>query len=216
MRTFWKNWGLTLALAGLFLGAWLGQSLTGWKVYNTDQMEHAERPVTYGTYLTTSHFWEATGENWESEFLQMFTFVVLTIFLRQVGSPESDPPDEPAGAERAPKQRAPVWPVRRGGAWLKFYENSLSIALILLFLVSFGVHAAAGARNYSAEQEAHGEPAVTTIQYLGSAQMWQESFQNWQSEWMSTAVLIVLTVYLRQKGSSQSKPVEEATYSQGE
>jgi hypothetical protein len=151
-------------------------------------------------------------ENWESEFLQMFAYVLLTAFLFQKGSAESKNPDQPEAVDRDPRQsrekKDAPWPVRRGGIVLKFYENSLALALFLLFLISFMLHAIGGASEYSDQQIAHGAQAVTVFQYMGTAQFWFESLQNWQSEFFSIAILVVLSIFLRQKGSPESKPVD--------
>jgi hypothetical protein len=151
-------------------------------------------------------------ENWESEFLQMFAYVLLTAFLFQKGSAESKNPDQPEAVDRDPRQsrekKDAPWPVRRGGIVLKIYENSLALALFLLFLISFMLHAIGGASEYSDQQIAHGAQAVTVFQYMGTAQFWFESLQNWQSEFFSIAILVVLSIFLRQKGSPESKPVD--------
>jgi hypothetical protein len=200
-------------LLTLFLATWVGQSLVGLYKYNADEEQHGQPAVSYWRYLRTPHFAEATFENWESEFLQMGAFVVLTVGLRQKGSAESkNCDDEPEEVDRDPaasrhKPDAP-WPVRQGGWAMALYSNSLSIALGLLFLVCFVGHAASGAREYSQEQIEHGERAVTTLQYLGTSQFWFESLQNWQSEFLSIAVMVIFTIWLRQKGSAESKPVD--------
>jgi hypothetical protein len=131
----------------------LGQSLAGHREYNQEQQAHGEAEVAYPDYLTSAHFWEATTENWESEFLQIFFYVVLTAFLYQKGSAESKKPDEPEPVDRDPRNTrhrpgAP-WPVRRGGLALKLYEHSLSLTFFLFFVVSITLHAVSGASDYS-------------------------------------------------------------------
>jgi hypothetical protein len=212
LRRVLRDNGLSLVLAALFLVFWVGLAFAGHRDYNDEQRAHGEPEIAYTDYLGTSHFWEATAENWESEFLQMFAYVVLTTFLFQRGSAESKNPDEPEEVDRDPgvsrdRPDAP-WPVRRGGLALKLYEHSLSLALLLCFLISLGAHAVAGAAEYSAEQTAHGEAAISVGQYLGTARFWNESFQNWQSEFLAIALMVVFTIYLRQRGSPESKPVD--------
>jgi hypothetical protein len=184
----------------------------GQRHYNQQQMQHGEPTVGYLEYVTSAGFLEATMENWESEFLQMFAYVLLTAFLFQKGSAESKNPDQPEAVDRDPRQsrnkKDAPWPVRRGGVVLKVYENSLALALFLLFLISFVLHAIGGASEYSDQQIAHGDQAVTALQYMATAQFWFESLQNWQSEFFSIAILVVLSIFLRQKGSPESKAVD--------
>lgn len=213
LRRFWRDNALSIVVFGLFLLFWVGQSIAGFKSYNEDQVDHQQRTVTYPGYLRTSHFWEATGENWESEFLQMGCFVILTVHLRQRGSAESNPyPDEEDGkGEAGPGGGQPPAadaPVQRGGFSALLYRNSLSIALLLLFLFSFAIHVVSGAEAYSQEQIEHGGQAVSALEFLGTSQLWFQSLQNWQSEFLAIGAVVVLTISLRQAGSSQSKPVE--------
>jgi hypothetical protein len=210
MRTLVRDHGLSLVMTVLFVLAISGQALTGWSVYNDDQKEHGGSTVSFPAYLTTGHFGEAVFENWESEFLQMGLFVVLTVVLRQRGSPESKPMEGDDDVDRPgdPNRPGAPLPVRVGGLLGKVYEHSLSIALLTLFAISFALHVVTGAAAYSAEQEAHGEAAVSPIEYLTSSQLWFESFQNWQSEFMSIGALVVLGIFLRQRGSPESKPVD--------
>ncbi len=209
-----REHGLSLALVALFVAAMVGQTVTGYRVFNDDAREHGQSAVAFTSYLASGHFFEATAENWESEFLQMAFYVVLTVFLFQRGSSESKKLDEPEPVDRDPrlakdKADAP-WPVRRGGWVLRLYENSLSLAFLALFMASFSVHAFGGAAAYNEEAAAHGEMPVATLEYLARAQFWFESFQNWQSEFLSLVAMVVLSVYLRQRGSPESKPVDAA------
>jgi hypothetical protein len=211
MKKFlWEN-GLTIALLTIFLGTMIGQALTGRLEYNDERATHGVLPVSLWQYLGSGHFEEALFENWESEFLQMAAFVVLTMFLRQRGSSESkklrgrEPVD--ADPRRAKSNRSP-WPIRKGGWILRLYEHSLSLALISLFIFSFAMHAHGGARDQIENALQHGErPVASAAEYATSSRFWFESFQNWQSEFLSVAVLVVLSIYLRQRGSPQSKPV---------
>lgn len=211
MRRFWRNNGLSLVLLALFAVSIVGQSITGMRTYNEDQREHGEATVGYPAYLVSGSFIESVFENWESEFLQMGVYVLLTAFLFQKGSAESKDPDGEEAADedpRAARDRPDVpGPARQSGLILKLYENSLSLALLALFALSFILHAAGGARAYSQEQLAHGGAPVSLLGYLATARFWFESFQNWQSEFLSVAVLVLLSIWLREQGSPQSKPV---------
>ncbi|MDQ3897462.1 MAG: hypothetical protein M3326_09530 [Actinomycetota bacterium] len=210
MRKSVRNHGLSQAMFGLFAVFLLFMSLAGHRQYNEEQTDHGESTVGYVEYLTTGHFVEAVFENWESEFLQMGGFVLLTVFLRQRGSPESKKMEGDEAVDEDPRHAdgddAP-WLARTGGVKLWLYERSLTIALFALFFLSFALHAAGGAREYSAEQVAHGGASVGTLAYLKTSQFWFESFQNWQSEFLAVGVLVVLSIYLRQRGSPESKPV---------
>lgn len=211
MQRILRENGLSIAMFGLFFIFLVAQSITGHREYNQDLQEHKQLRISYAEYIRSGHFIEAVFENWESEFLQMAAFVLLTILLRQKGSPESKKLDgeEPVDADpRMSRQgkKAP-WPVHRGGLILKFYENSLGIALLLLFIFSFALHMAGGVREYNQEQIEHGVQRVSVIEYVSTSRFWFESFQNWQSEFLSIGVLIVLSIFLRQKKSPESKAV---------
>jgi hypothetical protein len=203
--------GLVLAATALFLLSLVGQIATGHAHHNDEQRSHGQATLTLSQYLRSGAFIEATAENWESEFLQMAVFVVLTAYLFQRGSSESKRIEEPASVDQRPEEarndpEAP-WPVRRGGIPLAFYRHSLSLALFALFAMSFAMHLVGGAADYNEEQREHGEAEISTAAYLGKSRFWFESFQNWQSEFLSVAVLVLLTVWLREQGSPQSKPV---------
>jgi hypothetical protein len=204
---WWRRNALALVCVGFFLLFLGGQSATGWHVYNSGNEEHGQETVSYPSYLTTGHFVEGTFENWESEFLQMAAFVLLTVFLVEKGSAESkkDSADEDIEDHRDDPD-AP-WPVRRGGVSLKLYENSLFLAFLALFVLAIAGHALGGARDYSEEQQSHGQPEVSTVEFIQTSDFWYQSFQNWQSEFLAVASISVLSIFLRQKGSSQSKPV---------
>lgn len=215
MQKILRQNGLSIVLTVLFLLFLVGQAVAGMYEYNDEQQQHGQPSVDFVSYLGTPHFMEATMENWESEFLQMFGFVLLTAFLFQKGSAESKDPDETEeeAVDRDPrksrdKKDAP-WPVRKGGFVLKLYEYSLSLAFLLLFLVSFTLHAVSGAREYSESQREHGQyEEVTTLEYMRTPRFWFESFQNWQSEFLAVGAMVVLSIFLRQRGSPESKPVD--------
>jgi len=209
VRRFLRENDLTLVMSALFVACLVGQGVAGLRVYNQEQVAHAQATVGPDAYLRTGHFVEAVFENWESEFLQMGALVLLTAFLFQKGSAVAKGPDEPDEVDAGSRGHDDVpWPVRRGGLALRLYENSLALALFALFALSFVLHAAGGARDASAERALRGEGAVSIPAYVGTARFWFESLQNWQSEFLSVAVLVVLSVFLRQRGSPESKPVD--------
>jgi hypothetical protein len=218
VRHLWRHHGLSLTLFGLFLLCAVGQSVTGHRHYVAEQRAHGAPALGYGAYLRTGHFVEALAENWESEFLQMAAYILLTAFLRQQGAPESKKLDaeEPVDADprRSADPQAP-WPVRRGGLLLTLYAHSLTLALGGLFGLSFLLHAVGGVRHYNAEQLTHGEVPITVLQYLGTSAFWFESLQNWQSEFLALGAMLVLSIVLRQQGSPASKPVAASHHETG-
>jgi hypothetical protein len=205
--------GLSLVIGALFLASLAGHALSGHAVYNEEQRQHGEAEVGLGAFLLSSEFGETLFENWESEFLQMGAFVLLTVKLRQRGSAESDKLDDEEGKEQdeddPEKERTKdsPWPVRRGGLALALYSHSLGIAFFLLFAASFALHVWAGTDHANAQRAQHGQPPIDTLAYLGDAQLWYESFQNWQSEFLSVLAMVVLTIFLRERGSAESKHV---------
>ncbi|HVG40199.1 MAG TPA: DUF6766 family protein [Chitinophagaceae bacterium] len=216
MKKFLKNNGLSIVFVSLFLFSLIGQVFSGMQEHNKEMKEDGGQTVNLSQYLSSGHFIQATFENWESEFLQMALFVVFTIFLFQKGSSESKDPDkEEEEVDKEPdrnKEGAP-WPVKQGGLILGIYKHSLTIALVVLFLLSFMLHWYGSLKEFNEEQVLKGESMDTALQYLGNSRLWFESFQNWQSEFMSIFAIVILSVFLRQKGSPQSKTVD-APYSE--
>jgi hypothetical protein len=181
------------------------------RAYNEEREDHGPPQLSFSAYVRSGHALEAVFENGESEFLQMGLFVLLTMKLVQRGSSESKSPDEPHESDEDPRKHATdpgvPWAVRRGGVVLKIYEHSLSIALLSLFAVSFLLHAITGRTKANEEALLRGEPTKTLLEFVTSAQFWYESLQNWQSEFLSVFMIIVLAIFLRERGSPQSKPV---------
>ncbi|MBW9116358.1 hypothetical protein JNB88_22215 [Rhizobium cauense] len=208
---FLRDNGLTIALLGFSVLTVGGMLLTGWGVYNEELAEHGAGQLDLWNYALSGHFLSALFENWESEFLQMSAYVMLTAILFQRGSAESKNPDEPASQDQDPAEKqndnnAP-WAVRAGGIARSLYSYSLGIGLAILFILSFVRHVRYSAEDANAEALMHGQPPVALLEHLASTQFWFESFQNWQSEFLSTAVLVVLSIFLRFRGSPESKPV---------
>jgi hypothetical protein len=196
MKKFLRDNGLSLALTGFFFVFWIGQAVTGMRVFNEDAARHGKAPAELGEYLSSGHFWQATAENWESEFLQMGAYLLLTSFLYQRGSAESQDPDSPDRESSA------------GYSW--FYRHGLLVAFGVLFLISFAVHACEGLEKFNDERAEHGVPAATVGQYLSDAEFWFESLQNWQSEFLAVLSIVVLTIFLRQQHSPESKKLAAA------
>lgn len=211
LRLLYEN-SLLLVVAVLVLGSLVGQALTGWHDYNDELQEMGLAALSFGAYLRSGHFLEATFENWESEFLQMGLYVLLTVWLRQRGSSESKKlyEEEEVDQEPDPAKADAPGPVRRGGWVLALYKNSLSLAFFALFFASMWLHARGGAEVLSIENMQQSKAAVSTWEYLGTARFWFEALQNWQSEFVSILSIVGLSIFLRQQGSPESKPVDAA------
>ena len=205
---FYRN-GLSLVFFGLFVFTLGMQLLTGWKVHNTELAEAHQQPMALSAYLMTGHFISATFENFESEFLQMAMYVLLTVGLRQWGSAESKKLEGSEEVDREPKPTADApYPVRKGGWILRLYSSSLFICFALLFLISWIVHFYGSWRQHNTQQLLKGLPMDGSLAYLGMPEFWFETFQNWQSEFLSVLSIVFFTIFLRQKGSPESKPVD--------
>lgn len=207
-RFLYRN-GLSIVLITMMLISLLGQFLTGWKTLNKELSENGSALLSLGQYIHSGHFIQATFENWESEFLQMMIYVVLTVSLRQQGSSESKSLDKKEDVDQEPKPHPDApWPVRKGGIWLKLYKHSLSLAFGILFALSFSLHFYGSLKDYNEEQISKKQQVVTASEYLTESRFWFESFQNWQSEFLAVASLVILSIWLREKGSPESKPVD--------
>lgn len=200
-----KRNGLLIAFILLMLVTMVGQFFTGWEENTQERIEKNLPPYSIDQYLTCGHFIQATFENWESEFLQMGLYVYLTVYLFQKGSAESKSLDKPEAVDREPKphMHAP-WPVKKGGIYLAVYRHSLGLAFLVLFAISFFMHAYGTMKDIN---EA-GLEQLRYLQVFAEERFWFESFQNWQSEFLSVASIVFLSIFLRQKGSPESKPVD--------
>lgn len=207
---FFRNNGLSIAMFGLFIAFLVGLSITGLVHANNELSSHGQPSISYAEYVVSGEFAEAVFENWESEFLQMGALVILTIFLFQKGSADSkklrgkEPVDT---SSRYSVIRASSWRLRGKAVGKALYANSLGIALFAIFLLSFVLHAIGGTSAHNEDAVWHGEATLSVWQYVTTSQFWFESFQNWQSEFLAVGALLVLSIYLRQRGSPESKPI---------
>jgi len=208
---------LSITFLTLFLLSLLAQAFFGWKEYGKDLQEAGIQDLSIIQYLGSGHFIEATFENFQSEFLQMALYVIMTIFLRQAGSAESKDPDKKEEVDRVPDPTRPdaPKPVKSGGWLLKIYQNSLSITFIFLFLITWGLHLYGSYIHFNEEQLIKHEEPESFSAFLTVPTFWFETFQNWQSEFLSVASIVILTIFLRQKGSPESKPVDAANKETG-
>jgi hypothetical protein len=217
MKNFWRNNSLSIVFLVLFFIALVGQFYTGFNEHNKEREEEHQPPISMRSYFSSGHFIQATFENWESEFLQMALFVLLTVSLRQKGSSESKKFEkEEVDREPSSRRKNAPWPVYKGGLILQLYKHSLSIVLTLLFIVSFILHFQGSLMDENEKLALKGLPPENISAYLKSARFWFESFQNWQSEFLSVFAIVVLSIYLREKGSPQSKPVDSPHSETGE
>jgi hypothetical protein len=211
-----RNHGLSLFFLAIFLLALVGQSIAGHADYNNDQIAHSQETISYWRYIVSSSFGQAVMENWQSEYLQFFLFILATVWLVQKGSPESKRLDQ-GGTESERDQKigehatesSPRW-ARARGARLWLYSNSLLLVMGSLFLGSWVAHSVTGWSEYNAEQLEHEDEPLSWIEYVGSADFWQTTLQNWQSEFLAVGSMAVFAIYLRQRGSPESKPVGAA------
>jgi hypothetical protein len=213
MPRWLRDNALTVAMLGAFVIFLLLQSVFGWQVHNEELSQYGVAPQSWWAYLGTGHFAEAVFENWESEFLQMGGYVLLTAYLVQKGSAESKPEGQTDRPEDDARRATPdsPWPVRAGGLPLVIYRNSLSIALLMIFAGSFLGHLFGGVSAYNEEQALEsGAAPISAVQFLGTSDFWFQSMQNWQSEFLAVGVLILLSIVLRQHASPESKPVTAA------
>jgi hypothetical protein len=222
MRRALRDNGLGLAFGMLFLAAIAGQAVSGNADVNARQLANGGETIGLAAYLTSSAFAVDVAENWQSEYLQFLLYIVATVWLVQRGSPESKPVDK-AGRESDEEQKvgryatpsSPRW-ARIGGWRTAIYSHSLALVMGTLFLMSWGAQSIAGWANYNTEQLTDFTDPVGWLAYLGSPDFWNRSLQNWQSEFLAVGSMAVLSVYLRERGSPESKPVGEAQGATGE
>ena len=204
----YKN-SLSVFFISIFLFTLLAQAVTGWHEHNSELSDLGGNEIAFSTYICSGHFISATFENFESEFLQMTLYVLLTIQLRQIGSAESKKIDESEEVDREPvPHKDSPWPVKKGGWVLWLYSHSLSIVFALLFFASWVLHLYGSWQSNNVELQLKGKPAESLANYVTEANFWFETFQNWQSEFLSVASIVILSIFLREKGSPESKPVD--------
>jgi hypothetical protein len=205
--------GLSIAFLAIFLLALLGQSAAGWRAYNDEQTAHQSPTISYGRYVTSSDFGGKVLENWQSEYLQFTLFILATVWLVQKGSSESKELGE-EGGQSDQQQRvgqhaegaSPLW-ARTNGWRESVYGNSLVIVMTLLFLGSWFGQSLGNWRQYNSEQQEHQQASVSWTRYVTEPDFWDKTLQNWQSEFLAVGSMAIFAVYLRQRGSPESKPV---------
>ncbi|MFS0894197.1 DUF6766 family protein [Microbacterium sp. 179-I 3D3 NHS] len=213
MRRRIRDNGLSLFFLALFVLALAGQSVAGFIRNNSELTDHGRPPVDFGTFISSSDFLVDVAENWQSEFLQFFLFIAATIWFIQRGSPESKKPgDEGPGSDedqllgRHARPDSPAW-ARAGGWRTVLYGNSLLIVMGAIFVLSWLAQSLTGLVVMNEENAMHGAPPVTWLGYVASADFWDRTLQNWQSEFLAVGTMVAFAIYLRQRGSAESKPV---------
>jgi hypothetical protein len=213
MRRFLSDNSLSIVFGLLFLTALGLQSIAGWHAHNAEQIEHHESVVTWGRYVTSASFGVAVLENWQSEYLQFTLFILLTVWLIQRGSPESKEPGK-EGTESDEDQQigehadagSPLW-ARVGGLRTHVYSNSLLLLMTTIWVLSWLGQSITGVVDFNQQGQAHGEAAISWGEYLTRSDFWERTLQNWQSEFLAVGSMAIFAVYLRQRGSPESKPV---------
>jgi hypothetical protein len=213
MRRLWRENSLSLVFLLFFALAVVGQAYAGWHDFNEQATAHGEETISLGRYLTTSDFGNAILENWQSEYLQFTLYILLTVFFVQRGSPESKEPgteggesdeDQLVGEHASPD--SPGW-ARAGGWRRRLYSNSLVALMAGIWLLSWFGQSVTGWSDYNSDQLTHDQSTVSWLGYLGTAHFWEATLQNWQSEFLAVGSMAVFAVYLRQRGSPESKKV---------
>jgi hypothetical protein len=213
MRPFARANGLSLFFFVIFALTVIGQSLAGMRAFNADEAEHGGSPVSWWTYVTSPEFGGAVMENWQSEFLQFTLFILATVWLLQKGSNESKKLED-AGLESKEKQRIGSHAPRNAPRWAKLddwrtrvYENSLLLVMTTIFFATWLAQSLNQRRAFNAQEAQHGGEPISWGSYLVNADFWERTLQNWQSEFLAVGTMAVFTIYLRQRGSPESKPV---------
>ena len=213
MRRFLKENSLSIVFLVLFLAAISGQAIAGHADFNEEQMRHGDPEMSLSRYVVSSEFGVAVMENWQSEYLQFTLFVLLTVWLLQRGSPESKELDK-AGLESDEAQKVGAHAQQNSPAWAKvegirrtIYEHSLLLVMGTIWIGTWFAQSVTGLSQYNSERLDHQMDTIGWGHYLGKADFWERTLQNWQSEFLAVGSMAILAVYLRQRGSPESKPV---------
>jgi hypothetical protein len=213
MRRWIREHSLSLFFLVIFLAALIGQAIAGHILHNEQAMAHNAETMSFWRYVRSSDFGNAVMENWQSEYLQFMLLMLATVWLLHRGSPESKEPSE-AGRESDQKQKvgghaqsdSPRW-AKTGGIRTAIYSNSLLIVMAIIFFGSWFAQSVTGWTEFNAQQVDHHEATVSWLSYIGSADFWEATLENWQSEFLAVGSFAAITVFLRQRGSPESKPV---------
>jgi hypothetical protein len=213
MRRFLRDNSMSIVFLLMFLAALFGQAIAGHAEFNEVAQSHGDPTISLGRYVVSSEFGSAVMENWQSEYLQFTLFILLTVWLLQRGSPESKELDK-AGRESDEEQKVGPHAQQNSPAWAKvagfrrtLYENSLVLVMTTFWLGTWLAQSLTGVSQYNADQLDHQQDPVSWWHYIGTAEFWENTLENWQSEFLAVGSMAILAVYLRQRGSPESKPV---------
>ena len=221
MPRFIRDHSLSLFFLAIFLASLVGLAIAGYALHNDDAIAHHGETMSFWRYIRSSDFGNAVMENWQSEYLQFMLFMLATVWLVQRGSPESKAVDE-AGRGSDHKQKvgrharpdSPEW-AKAGGIKTAIYSNSLLIVMSIIFFGSWFAQSVTGWTQFNAQQVEHHQQTVSWLGYVGSADFWEATLENWQSEFLAVGSFAAITVFLRQRGSPESKPVGAPHHSTG-
>jgi hypothetical protein len=213
MRRFLRDNSMSIVFLALFLAALVGQAIAGHADFNDNAASHGDPMMSLGRYVVSSDFGSAVMENWQSEYLQFTLLILLTVWLLQRGSPESKELDS-AGRESDEEQKVGPYAQQNSPRWAQvagirrtIYENSLVLVMGTFWLGTWLAQSVTGAAQYNAEQLDHQQDPLSWSHYIGTAHFWENTLQNWQSEFLAVGSMAILAVYLRQRGSPESKQV---------
>jgi hypothetical protein len=221
MKRALRENGLALGFLAIFVLALVGESIAGWRLYNDDQVEHGAKGIAYLRYLYSSDFGSGVLENWQSEYLQFSLYILATVWLVQKGSSESKEPggegvqsDKEQQVGKYAEKDSPAW-ARAVGLRQTLYSNSLVLLMTLVFVGSWFGQSVTGWRQFNDDQREHKSQPIAYTQYLQEPDFWNRTLQNWQSEFLAVGSMAIFAVYLRQRGSPESKPVGAPTNETG-
>ncbi len=217
LRKFLRENSLTLFFLAIFIGATIGTLISGWREYNADATQHGEAAISLGRFFASSQFGRQMLENWQSEYLQFLLYIIVTVWLVQKGSPESQElekagrhSDEEEKLGQFAEADSPRWARLQGGARRFLYSNSLALTMGAIFLLSWLGQSLTGWTEFNDEQMEHKSSPVSWVGYLARPTFWNDTFQNWQSEFLAIASMVAFSIYLRQRASPESKRVGES------
>lgn len=214
LRQFVTDNSLLLLFLFLFLAFLIGQTFAGAMAYNHMRGNHGLMAVGYWQYVTTGNFLEGVFSNWQAALLQLGSLIIFAVFLRTRGAAHSIKPEKTAKQQKAEERRKNKSRSKRTQSWI--YRNSLSLAFMTLFTVCFVLHLLSGTAAYNEQRALTHQPPISVGAFFGSSRFWFATMQTWQAEFMAIGLYVALSIFLRQEGSPESKPVGSRNDTTGE